>query len=311
MAIHRLPRGQCAAEVGNIRVGKTVSKHVMAMTRWFHLCVLGILVIVSSGCTAVRAWRFAHGMKLITVNPETVVYKGCGPDGYRFEVGLEFENLSDGEATLRDVQVTGFLDDKAVVSTKREEVLHIGPGGVRQLVVPVVVNPVHAARGILEGYKTVGFSGGVVADLGVLGERTFSFTSVHEIGNLREPRFALEKISLGDSGITAVRLRAVLRRLSDNDTSLKAVSLHGEVLINDRTVGQLDCETQSVLPDMFTVDIAFSTIDAIWVTANSVNTKRVDVEIRAILGAESDSLQLEIPYRFVQKDVLGMGNDPE
>jgi hypothetical protein len=265
--------------------------------------VVGAMAL--TGCTAIRAWRFARGQKLITIHPESVVYKGCGADGYRFEMGLEFENLTKGTATLRDVRMTGSLDDRTVVSTVHDEALTIAAGETRPLRVPLVINPVHAAGGILGGVKTVRFDGSASVDLGILGERTFGFESVHDIRGLHKPRFVLEKINLGDTGVTAVRVQAVLRRVSRADTSLKAVSLKGEVVINGRTVGSLDAATHEVLPDAFAIHVTLRTLDTIWVTAHAVNTKRVDLEIRSVLEAESDRLKLEIPYRFEQKDVLG------
>ncbi|MCK4284101.1 MAG: hypothetical protein KAX44_07265 [Candidatus Brocadiae bacterium] len=166
-------------------------------------CLPTILVALMAlqGCAVVDVLSFARGQKLLTIDPNDVVFLGVDAQGFHLEVGLKFQNQSEGEVSITRVSLNALLEDREVFSMESTEPVHIGSKGTIIVRMPAVIRTAGGVLAAAAGERALVFAGTATADLGLLGQKEFTFQSEHKLFPSSRAHVEFEGLSLAESSV--------------------------------------------------------------------------------------------------------------
>ncbi len=261
-----------------------------------------VVVLGAQGCTLVRLVRFGRGEKELTIDANDIVFCGTKDGMLLFEAGLRFRNRSGGEARLRAVRVEARIDDRYVFHATSEQSVLIEPRQEVLVRVPVTVDLLSAA-GALGGTRMLVLSGEAIADLGMFGEKRFSFRSENKLFSPDDPKLTFVGLSLRKSNLLELRLTLTLRRESSGERTLKSLRLSGSLYVNGLRAAAIHHEQTTQAAELLEVDVIVPTLAAVQTVAALVRGEPVDLRVDLLLEAETRALKYRIPYTFERKQV--------
>ncbi len=275
-------------------------------------CLPAILVALMAlqGCAAVDLLSFARGQKALTIDPNDVVFLGVDAQGFHFEVGLNFQNQNEGQASITRVSLNASLEDREVFSMESTEPVHIGPKATVIVRMPAVIKAADVMVAAAAGKRTLVFAGTVTADLGILGQKEFTFQSEHKLFPSARARVEFEGLSLAESSLRKLVLTLTLRIREGKAERLRNVSLSGTVYVNGHRAGSVDVHRAEEADDLVELRLSLSTLSAALVTARIIKEKSCDLRAELLFEGETDTLTFRVPY-VLEKKGLGLGNPSE
>jgi len=265
-----------------------------------------VAVLVSvPGCALLDLLNLGKGVQHITVNPRDIVFEGLRADGLHFNVGLDIENRTDGRATLKQVRLEALVGGANVVSATRGEALEIAPRGCHTVRMPVVVNPLSAAFKALApaGEKSLSFRGGVTVDLGILGDRVFSFETSRGVFPERLPKITFRSVSMKKSTLRKLSILVTLGFEYEGATPFKNIALAGTCFINGMRAGDVSLRKTAAAGDSFEFELKLSTLAAARIAAGIARGRTFVLKLDSVFTAERGILKFRIPYVFERKGV--------
>lgn len=271
--------------------------------RLLPAALLAALALPAGGCRLWDLLRLGAGPKTLSVELDKVAFRGLEGRSLRFEVPLRLRNQSRGQAQLRELRLEARLNGRPVLSFSRPEPLCIAPEAEQVVVVPAYVDAVGAAEAAAAGEGTLSFSGSVVADLGVLGERTVAFRSEPLRFSRDYPRLVLESVSLAKSRPSELRLTAAFRRAARAGDELPGACISGEAFVNGIRVAALDRCAAGESGDRVEVELAVPTGAALRAAASLLGARSCRVRLAVVFEAETGTMRYRVPYVFEREDV--------
>lgn len=261
-----------------------------------------VVLLGAQGCTLVRLARFALGEKELTIDANEITF--CGTKGglLLFEAGIRFCNHGGGEARLRAVRVEAKIDDRYVFHATNDKPVLIEPRQEVLVRVPVTMDLLSAA-GALGGTRMLVLSGEATADLGIFGEKRFSFRSENKLFSLDGPKLSFVDFSLAKSNLLELRLRVTLRRETGGEQVLKSLRLSGSLHVNGIRTASIQHTQPDPAAEQLNVDVIVPTLSAAWAAGAVLRGDPVDIRVDLLLEAETQHLKYRIPFTFEQKQV--------
>lgn len=268
-------------------------------------CLLAC-VFAAQGCALMKALRLWRGPKTLTVDVGKIVYRGIEGGRPVFDLPLYLTNESQGEARISDVDLEFRVNGRPAASSFYVEPISIGPSGERALVVPVRVDPVGVAKGLLNEEKEVAFVGKMTVNLGSLGERVIKFRSKKAAFSRDRSRLTLESVSFNRSDLALLRLHVTLKRQGKSAREVTAASLSGEAYINDLHIATIDGKRGTDIDGRIELDADIETVAAVAVSMAIARDKQCDVRLAFRYEAETDTMTYRVPYNF-ERSGVGVG----
>ena len=276
---------------------------MMINRRLPHAILLCLVLMSLQGCALARLCNFALGRKLLTINPNEVTFQGVQADGLHFEVGLEFQNLSNGEASLREIRLEALLGGKTVFSMTRKGLLSIGPKSKLTVRVPVIVDPVNAVLGVAQEPRSFVFAGSVTADIGTFGEKRFSFESEPKLLSGTGPGIELQGVSFKKSSLGKLCLTLRMKHRGEGEEPFRSTGLTGAILVGGVKVGSIDYTREHEPHAVFDLDVSLPSISAAWIATRLFRGERLNLKAQLLYEGKTDTLKFKIPYTFERENV--------
>ena len=170
---------------------------------------------------------------------------------------------------------------------------------------PVVVNPLSAAFKALApaGEKSLSFKGGVTVDLGILGDRVFSFETPRGVFPGRLPKITFRSVSMKKSTLRKLSILVTLGFEYEGKTPFKNIALVGTCFINGIRAGDVSVRKTGPAGDSLEFELKLSTLAAARIAAGIARGKTFALKLDSVFTAERGILKFRVPYVFERKGV--------
>ncbi len=268
--------------------------------------LLAFTLLASSGCSLCRGIGFARGAKALTIHTDKIVFKGYDDGAFHFDFPVRLENQSRGEVTVRRLDLNASINNGQLFSSHYDESLKIAPESQYELTLPIAVRPLGGAMGMISHSPVFRFDGLARVDMGSLGELDIPFGTEREIFSPDRARLKFNRISLGKSTLTELRLVLLFDRVKVPKEKVEWSRFSGTVELNGMEVGTFDERNMSPDRDRVDIEICIPTFRAARVIRMLKDAEQVGVKVDTLYESESKNMLYRIPYTFESSTLGGL-----
>lgn len=264
----------------------------MKRSRRLYLVLIAGAALAGAQCASLAKKVFDPPQ----VGVERVEFKNIALTGADLVIHLKIHNPNSIGATLNKIEYALDIDGERLVRGQKDDKTEIAANNTSVIALPVSVSYSGLRSGI-SGVLTkkslpFAFQGKITLD-SPIGDLNFDLSEKGEIPIPDRPRFDLEKIALGELGVTSATLMLHIRVSNNHDFSLDIKRFRYEFSLQDNLISAADINVQKTLGE----DKSMSVVLPVTVKLLGLKKSVVDM-IRSGQLKYSMKFDLDITTRF-------------